>query len=481
MPAVMVQGCTSWAGKSLLATALCRWYARRGVDVVPFKAQNMANNARVCEGGEIGAAQWLQARAAGVTPTVDMNPVLLKPESDVGSQVVRLGRVDHELSQMPWEDRSERLWPEARDSLDRLLAAHDLVIIEGAGSPAEINLAAKDIVNMRVADHADAPVLLVADIDRGGAFAHLYGTWALLPQEQRARLAGFVLNRFRGDASLLPPGPQDLERLTGVPTVGVVPMLAHDLPDEDGGHLHRGEAGREAAGDLPVVAVVRYPSASNLDEYTLLEQAAVLRWVRRPADLDRADLVVLPGSKHVASDLDWLATTGVGAAVRSFAGDGGRVLGICGGLQVLGERVVDVAGVDGTRDGLGLLPLVTTFERDKVVTTRTATFAAGLPSPWAPLAGLAAEGYEIRHGRTAVAGSDGADAGLVEALPEGLGWARGNVLAVYLHGLVEAPAVIAALAGRPPARTLDDTFELLADAVEEHLDTDRLLEMAGIT
>ncbi len=388
MPALMVQGCTSWAGKSLIATALCRWFARRGVDVAPFKAQNMANNARVCAGGEIGAAQWLQARAARVEPTVGMNPVLLKPESDTGSQVVRLGRVDHQLSRMPWQDRSERLWPDVRESLDDLLAAHELVVIEGAGSPAEINLAAKDIVNMRVADHADAPVLLVADIDRGGAFAHLYGTWALLPQEQRTRLAGFVLNRFRGDASLLPPGPEDLERLTGVPTIGVMPMLAHDLPDEDGGHLHRAEAGREAAGDLPVVAVVRYPSASNLDEYTLLEQAArralgPAPGRPRPRRPRRAARLQARGERprlarddrrrrrpSRASPAQAVACSGSAAGSRSWASGSSTS-----------------AGVDGTRPGLGLLPLVTTFERDKVVTVRAATFAGSLPAAVEPARG----------------------------------------------------------------------------------------------
>ncbi|HEX9889210.1 MAG TPA: cobyric acid synthase, partial [Nitriliruptorales bacterium] len=324
----MVQGCTSWAGKSFVATALCRWFARQGVPVAPFKAQNMSNNARVVAGGEIGVAQWLQARAAGVEPDVRMNPILLKPEAG-GSQVVRLGRADRELSRRPWRDRSHALWPAIESSLADLLDAFDVVVIEGAGSPAEINLAASDVVNMRVAERAAAPVLLVVDIDRGGAFAHLYGTWTLLEERHRGRVEGFVLNRFRGDVALLPPGPQQLERLTGVATIGVLPMLDHDLPDEDGAALHA-----PRRGGLPQVAVVRYPAASNLDEFTLLEQVADVRWATAPWHIDGVTTVVLPGSKHVAADLAWLASTGLDRAVRDAAAAGVRTLGICGGLQL---------------------------------------------------------------------------------------------------------------------------------------------------
>ena len=257
MPALMVQGCTSSAGKSWLTTGLCRWLARQGIRVAPFKAQNMSNHARVLpDGGEISVAQWLQAHAARIDPDVRMNPILLKPEGAT-SRVVHLGRVDHELSSLPWRGRSERLWPTARAALDQLLDTHDVVVIEGAGSPAEINLLGDDIVNMRTAAHAAAPVLLVVDIDRGGAFAHLFGTWALVADEHRHRIAGFVLNRFRGDASLLPPGPEELERRTGVPTIGVVPMLSHDLPEEDGLALpHRpAGAGLDATFELLADAV----------------------------------------------------------------------------------------------------------------------------------------------------------------------------------------------------------------------------------
>ena len=464
MTAVMVQGCTSWAGKSLLTTALCRWYVRQGLKVAPFKAQNMSNNARVVEGGEIGVAQWLQARAAGVEPDVRMNPVLLKPESGT-SQVVRLGRVDAELSRRPWRDRSEALWPTVENALAELLDEYDVVVIEGAGSPAEINLAANDIVNMRVAERAEAPVLLAVDIDRGGAFAHLYGTWALLPPHHQRRIRGFVLNRFRGDASLLPPGPEQLERLTGVPTVGVVPMIRHDLPDEDGAALRA-----PVRGGLPPVAIVRYPAASNLDEFALVEQVADVRWATQPWHLDGAATVLLPGSKHVASDLRWLRDSGVGDAVVAAAGRPGvRVMGVCGGLQLLGRRLSDPHGVDGSGDGLGLLRLTTTFERDKLVRRRSLTLPA-LAEPWAALSGLPVDGYEIRQGRTV--DDAGSDAVVV---------ADGNVAGWYLHGLFEDAAVLEALFGARPARTLEATLERLADVVDQHIDTRVLRSLVGLS
>ena len=245
---VMVLGTTSGAGKSWLTTALCRYYARRGLSVAPFKAQNMSNNARVVAGGEIGSAQYFQALAARAVPDVRMNPLLLKPERDTHSQVVLMGKVSAELTALPWRGRSERVWPQIAQSLDALRAEHDVVVIEGAGSPAEINLMASDIVNLRVARHAGARCLLVTDIDRGGAFAHLYGTWALMPEADRALLHGFVLNRFRGVASLLSPAPEQLETLTGVPTVATLPMWwQHGLPEEDGVFDDRSTPSRPSA------------------------------------------------------------------------------------------------------------------------------------------------------------------------------------------------------------------------------------------
>ncbi|RYZ08761.1 MAG: cobyric acid synthase, partial [Comamonadaceae bacterium] len=391
---VMVLGTTSGAGKSWLATALCRWYARQGLRVAPFKAQNMSNNARVVGGsaeapggGEIGSAQYFQALAAGVRPEVRHNPLLLKPERDTHSQVVLLGQVDAELTRLPWRGRSERVWPAIAAALDSLRAEHDVVVIEGAGSPAEINLMASDIVNLRVARHADARCLLVTDIDRGGAFAHLYGTWALMPEADRARLGGFVLNKFRGDASLLAPAPEQLRSLTGVATVATLPMWReHGLPEEDGLF----EPNRDA--DAPAtrtVAVVAWPRISNLDEFQPLHNipGLRLRWIRNPGDLDAlgpSDIVVLPGSKHTTGDLAWLRTRGLDRAVAEHAARGRAVLGICGGLQMLGEALIDAHGIDGNGPGLGLLPLVTAFAPDKTVRHRSARFG-DLVGAWSSL------------------------------------------------------------------------------------------------
>eukprot|EP01035_Chromulina_nebulosa_P040106 gene40106-54223_t len=297
---VMVLGTTSGAGKSWLATALCRWYARRGLKVAPFKAQNMSNNARVVGGGEIGSAQYFQALAANAVPDVRMNPLLLKPERDTRSQVVLMGHVNEELSALPWRGRSERVWPRIARALDELRAENDVVVIEGAGSPAEINLMASDIVNMRIARHAQARCLLATDIDRGGAFAHLYGTWALLPEADRALLQGFVLNKFRGDAALLAPAPQQLQELTGVPTVATLPMWwQHGLPEEDGVFDDRSRASGTVT---RTVAVVAYPRISNLDEFQALKNVPGVRlvWARTPANVAAADWIVLPGSKHTS-------------------------------------------------------------------------------------------------------------------------------------------------------------------------------------
>jgi adenosylcobyric acid synthase len=465
MAALMIQGASSSAGKSVLTTALARAFARRGVDVVPFKAQNMSNNARVVSGGEIGVAQYLQALAAGVEPDVRMNPVLVKPEGDDRSQVVVFGRPDLGLSRQAWRARSARLWPPIARALSGLLAGHELVLIEGAGSPAEINLRASDLANMRTASAAGAQVVLVADIDRGGAFAHLYGTWALLPPAERALVCGFVLNKFRGDVTLLPPAPQQLAALTGVETLGVIPWLEHGLPDEDGAADPFSSSGFR-------VAVVRYPTASNLDEFKPLEQVAHLRWASRLDDLD-ADLVVLPGSKHVASDLDWLRRRGLDRGVLARAAAGLPVLGICGGMQMLGVSMVDAGGVDGDAEGLGLLPLETTFTPTKLAAAVETRFAA-LPAPWSSLTGLTVSGYEIRHGNSVAIGP------AVPALPASRGFVVGPVLGVSVHGLFENAAIVAALVGRAPERTLDAVFDNLADAVEEHLDVGRLLREAGV-
>ncbi len=498
----MVLGTTSGAGKSWLTTALCRYYARQGLKVAPFKAQNMSNNARVVAptlrtgvsslppkganfprggpsenwvaGGEIGSAQYFQALAARAEPEVRMNPLLLKPEKDTQSQVILMGQVNAELSRMQWRGRSASVWPVVAQALDELLAENDVVVMEGAGSPAEINLKDSDIVNMRVAQHASAACLLVTDIDRGGAFAHLYGTWAMLDQAEQQLIRGFVLNKFRGDATLLAPGPQMLQDLTGVPTVATLPMWwQHGLPEEDGVFDDRSKA---SGAVTQTVAVIAYPRISNLDEFQPLKNVpgVHLKWVRSPvelAGLGPHDWIILPGSKHTSGDLAWLRAQGLDQAIAAHAGRGGAVLGICGGLQMLGEALIDPHGIDGNGPGLGLLPVVTLFEADKTVRRRQAAFLS-VGGPWAALSGVAVKGYEIHHGQTAPHSAMAAAGDLARAvLPDGLAWQNGsgNVLGVYLHGLFEDPAVLQALFGAATP-TLESVFEGLADYIDRHFE-----------
>jgi len=505
---VMVLGTTSGAGKSWLTTALCRYYANQGLKVAPFKAQNMSNNARVVSGGEIGSAQYFQSLAAKAVPEVRMNPLLLKPEKDTHSQVILMGQVNAELSRMAWRGRSASVWPVIAQALDELLEENDVVVIEGAGSPAEINLKDSDIVNMRVAQHANAACLLVTDIDRGGAFAHLYGTWAMLDEAERRLIRGFVLNKFRGDASLLAPGPQMLQDLTGVPTVATLPMWwQHGLPEEDGvfdmaptlvaartalppegaaapvarqSRFHGpGLKGSEKGASIApptTIAVIAYPRISNLDEFQPLKNVPGihLKWVRSPgelAGLAPSDWIILPGSKHTSGDLAWLRAQGLDSAIAAHAGRGGAVLGICGGLQMLGEALIDPHGIDGNGPGLGLLPVVTLFEADKTVQHRQARFAS-VGGPWAALSGVEVQGYEIHHGQTAPHSAMAAAGDVAHAvLPGGLAWQNGsgNVLGVYLHGLFEDPAVLHALFGASTP-TLESVFEGLADYIGRHFD-----------
>lgn len=469
--AIMVLGTTSNAGKSWLTTALCRYYARQGLKVAPYKAQNMSNNARVVAGGEIGSAQYFQALAARAVPDVRMNPLLLKPEKDTQSQVVLMGQVHPELSRMEWRGRSLSVWPVVAQALDELLAENDVVVIEGAGSPAEINLKSCDIVNMRVALHASAACLLVTDIDRGGAFAHLYGTWAMLDEAERKLIKGFVLNKFRGDAKLLAPGPQMLQDLTGVPTVATLPMWwQHGLPEEDGVFDDRSRAG----GAVTItIAVVAYPRISNLDEFQPLKNVpgVALKWVRSPSELAGADWVILPGSKATSADLAWLRAQGLDQAIAAHAGRGGAVLGICGGLQMLGEALIDPHGIDGNGPGLGLLPVVTVFEESKTVRHRQAAFSS-VCGTWAGLSDVAVQGYEIHHGQTAPHAAMAAAGDIAcPVMPDGLGWqnAAGNVLGLYLHGLFEDPRVLQALFGAATP-TLDSVFEGLADYIGAHFE-----------
>ena len=459
----MVQGCTSHAGKSYLTAALCRLLADEGLRVAPFKAQNMSNNAGVtADGRELGRAQIVQAAAARVAPEARMNPVLVKPEADTRSQVVVLGEVDQAISQLPWLERRSRLWPVVRDSLHGLLDDYDVVVIEGAGSPAEINLRQGDIVNMAVALEVAAPVLLCCDIDRGGAFAHLLGTWHCLAHDERDLLAGFLLNRFRGDASLLAPGPQWLEERTGVPTLGVVPWLDIPLPEEDGVALQA-----PADGD-GLIAIVALPRIANLDEFAPLGDVA--RFVRTPAEVEGAAAIVIPGTKATLADLEWLRTTGLAGAVARRASTGVPVLGICGGLQMLGRIVRDPLGIEGGGEapGLGLLDLATELRAGK--TTRLVRVADSET-------GAEADGYEIHHGATAA----GPSALPTLAGPDGtVGWRTGNVRASYVHGLFEhagyrdAFLVRAGIAPGGSPESLDARLSAIAARVRAALDWPRV-------
>ena len=469
-PALLVAGTSSWAGKSLLATALCAALRERGFAVVPFKAQNMSNNARVVDGGEIGAAQYFQALAAGVTPSVRHNPVLLKPEAETRSQVVVRGRVDRALTEVPWRERAEPLWEVVRLAYDEVAGDADVVVLEGAGSPAEVNLADVDLANLRIARHAGARMLVVCDIDRGGAFAHCYGTWALLPTADRARVGGFVLNRFRGDPALLAPGPAILHDLTGVPTVGVVPIVDHGLPDEDGADPSPSPgAGRR-------VRVVRGPAASNLDEWWTLREASDFRWAVRAGDLDDAELIVLPGSKLVAHDLSWLRRTGIDRALLAAIGRRVPVLAVCGGLQLLGDVIDDPGGVEsaGRVAGLGVVPARTVLSPEKLVRRSARRFRADLPAPWRALGGLEVEGYEVHYGVTT------GHPHLEPAFVDGSGIVAGHVLGVYLHGLCEDAAVVEALVGAAPRRTLGEVLDGLGRLAERHLDMGAVLAMVGL-
>jgi adenosylcobyric acid synthase len=498
----MLQGTSSSVGKSVLTTAFCRLFARAGYRVAPFKSQNMAlNSAVTVDGGEIGRAQAAQAEAAGVEPTVDMNPILLKPEADHRSQVVVRGRPVASTSFQEYRQMKPALLGVIEESLERLRRTHDVVLIEGAGSPAEINLRAGEIVNMRVARLADAPVLLVGDIDRGGVFAAFVGTLALLPEEDRARVAGFLVNKFRGDVALLAPGLDELTGRTSVPVLGVVPYLMESLvPAEDSLDLESlaGPPGRAAV----TIAVARLPRIANFDDFEPLarEPGVRLRLARVPEDLEDVDLVVLPGSKNTAEDLGWLRRTGLAEAVTRAATAGRAVLGICGGFQMLGTAVHDPHGVEsaaGTTVGLGLLPVETWLEPGKTTVRVRGRVAVGA-GPLAGAAGSPIEAYEIHAGRTEVRGLGRPfeilrRQGNEVAEPDGASNASGTVVGTYLHGLFANDtlrrALLVALASRrgvaPDARwgvssTAAARYDRLADLVGAACDLGAIGKLVGL-
>lgn len=480
---LMVQGTSSSAGKSFLVAGICRLLVDEGRSAAPFKSQNMSNNAFVTSDGcEIGRAQAVQARAARLVPHVDMNPVLLKPEADHRSQVIVMGRPYATLHAAAYQEAKETIWGEVTAALDRLREQYDVVVIEGAGSPAEINLKARDISNMRVALHAQAPVLIVGDIDRGGVFAHLYGTQKLLEPSEQRLVKGFIINRFRGDPSLLEPGLQDIERLTGVPVVGVVPWVHnHGLPEEDSVALdHRPHATGAFAG--VDVAVVRFPRIANFDDFDPLvrEPGVRLRYVDDATKLGDPDVIVLPGTKSTIADLRWLRERSFHVAVAASVRRGAALVGICGGFQMLGDAIDDPFGVEsdeGHVEGLGLLAVTTRFEKEKQ-TRQTAATLAGLDGLLAGTAGNRLEGYEIHAGQTGIAGPGAlrADDGRALATIDAGGW----IFGCYLHGLFHSrpfrQAVLANVARRrhkvydPSPADEVDPFDRVADVLRSSLD-----------
>jgi adenosylcobyric acid synthase len=415
----MIMGCSSDAGKSFIVTVLCRHLANRGVRVAPFKAQNMSNNAAVTpDGAEIGRAQYLQALAARITPQARMNPVLLKPSADTESQVIVMGRVEPTISAMPWLERQHRLWPIVREALHSLMHDYEQVVIEGGGSPAEINLRASDIVNMRVARECQADVYLVADIDRGGAFAHLLGTWHCLEGEEQTLVKGFILNKFRGDRALLGNAMDWLYERTGIPTVALLPMVRHALPEEDTLH-HRAHPEAQQIN----LALVVYPYASNLDEFDPLiyTPGVIVVPVHDCTRLDTYHAILLPGSKNTVASLRYLRQSGLAAEISRAVQRGVPVLGICGGLQLLGREIHDPHHIEsGNCPGLGLLDLTTTLVPDKTTRQRQVSWQ-----------GAVLCGYEIHHGQTQ------AGEGVQAYVSDGLGWCQDNVSGVYIHGLFD--------------------------------------------
>ncbi|SFI43042.1 adenosylcobyric acid synthase (glutamine-hydrolysing) [Pseudomonas guineae] len=478
----MVQGTTSDAGKSTLVTALCRWLKRQGVAVVPFKPQNMAlNSAVTADGGEIGRAQAVQAQAAGLTPHTDMNPVLLKPNSDIGAQVIIHGRALSSMDAVAYHDYKKVAMQAVLQSHQRLSAAYPVVMVEGAGSPAEINLRAGDIANMGFAEAVDCPVILIADIDKGGVFAHLVGTLALLSESEQARVQGFVINRFRGDIALLQPGLDWLEQRTGKPVLGVLPYLMDfHLEAEDAIDIRQSA---KAAEVLKVVIPV-LPRISNHTDFDplRLHPQVELTFVGPGQAIPAADLIILPGSKSVRADLAFLREQGWPAAINKHLRYGGKLLGICGGLQMLGMQIDDPQGLEGAAGssaGLGLLDFSTVLEAEK----QLRNVHGQLCLEAAPVSG-----YEIHAGVSNGAGLNAA-VRLDDGRADGGMSADGQVLGTYLHGLFERTEACSALlrwAGLREVQHVDyhalreRDIERLADLVEAHLDVERLRQLCGL-
>ena len=486
---LMLQGTSSSVGKSYLVAGLCRLYARRGLSVAPFKSQNMAlNSAVTLDGAEIGRAQAVQADAAGVLAEAAMNPILLKAEGDSSCQVIVMGKPIGSFPAAEYRELRGSLWPQVLEALEDLRGRFDLLVIEGAGSPAEVNLRGGEIVNMRVAFAAEAPVLLVGDIERGGVFAALLGTLDLLPVAERRRVRGLVVNRFRGDRSLFADGVRFLEERSRLPVLGVIPWLDVRLPAEDSLDLEH--ISRPQADALLDIAVIELGRISNFDELEPLaaEPGVSVRLVSDPARVGHPDLVILPGSKTTVADLRRLRQNGLADAVLAAHAAGSAVLGICGGYQILGREIRDPDQVESRigADGLGLLPTVTTFELTKITSRRQGRALAG-DGLLACAGGVPVSGYEIRMGRI---NGDRRAALELEGSPEGAvsedGWTVGTSVHGLLAGRPFRRAVLEALARRrgvvlpPPLPEPPDPFDRLADCLEQTLDIAALNRIVGL-
>jgi adenosylcobyric acid synthase len=508
----MIQGTASSVGKSLIATAFCRFFRNQGLRVAPFKAQNMALNAAVTrEGHEIGRAQAAQAEACGVEATSDMNPILLKPEGEKRSQVIVNGRSIGSMGAVQYHQVKPELRGLIVESLNRLRSTYDVVVIEGAGSPAEINLKAHDLVNMFVARSVQSPVMLVGDIDRGGVFASFVGTMELLEPEERALVRGYIVNKFRGDVSLLSSGLDFLREKTGVPVLGVLPYVRdHQLAEEDSLGLEDRRRARQRQGDKLQIAVVRLPRISNYDEFQPLEREpmAQVTYVERAQGLLDYDLVILPGTKNTLDDLAWLKESGIGTALVQRAEAQGLVLGICGGCQMLGGMIDDTAGVEGDGRvgyGLGLLPFTTVFQHAK--RTAQTRGRVAVPTWLAPATAALSTSYEIHCGRPRMA--DDALAthvglfaitdrnGVKDQDLDGAMSPNGAVIGTMLHGVLEDDGVRAHLLGALAQRrgmdadgvggrdgelengshARDQVYDRLAQVIHDHLDIKALEEI----
>jgi len=483
MKRIMIQGAGSNVGKSMLVAGLCRLFTRQGLTVRPFKPQNMSNNAAVATGGEIGRAQALQARACGVAPHVDMNPVLLKPESETGAQVIVQGKRLTTVKARDYAALKPQLMAPVLDSFHRLQSQADLVIVEGAGSPAEVNLRAGDIANMGFARAADVPVILTGDIDRGGVIAQLVGTQAVLDPEDAAMIKGFLINKFRGDPRLFDDGYRLIEARTGWPGLGVIPWFphAHRLPAEDAAELSSGGGGTRGSGSF-LIAVPHLNRIANFDDLDPLAQepGVTLKIVKPGQPLPvEADLIILPGSKATIADLAHFRAQGWDIDLAAALRRGARVLGLCGGYQMLGRDIADPDGIEGkpgSVPGLGLLDLTTTMTADKRVTGTEAVH---------PASGTRVKGYEIHLGRT-----EGPDRArpmfMVAGQPEGAIRADGRVMGSYLHGMFTEDAFrrafLASLGATPGTasydQTVEETLDALADHLALHVDCAALLQLA---